>query len=375
MTKKSHKNKDKKIFSLSIQDLKDLGIIKSKKKRKHKRNKKSSTYEMGGMKSESNQMLGYQNAFNPLMNFRNDTEYQVNKLLETKGIKPDNLRTNKIDVPMITNGNDSDDDKIRPNKYLTIEDGNTFYNWIDERFKNLGGNKNIDVDDDDDADNENYDNYDNINSMNNIDDDSYIDPFKMYDRNDNSGAFGATNGSDFFRTEGETVNQLDETYTTPSKPLFLPYYNDDGKIWLDNPLKTATKAPKETPNEIPKETPKETPIETPKPPVKPDVVVEDVEEEKPPKPNSKVIDITNAPEPPRLTRYKVKTVLDEYNNVDGKGKRRTKEETVNIYKKLKNILGEPILNDELNVKHPAQLNSINRELAKKLKTKYESQKK
>ena len=48
---------------LTIQDLKDLGIIKYKKKRKHKRNKKKKIiyrgHNMDGIKSSSNHLVGY----------------------------------------------------------------------------------------------------------------------------------------------------------------------------------------------------------------------------------------------------------------------------------------------------------------------------
>lgn len=396
MTKKAHKNKDKKIFSLSIQDLKDLGIIKSKKKRKNKRNKKSSGYEMGGMKSTNNHMVGYSNTFNPATNVRNDTEYQVNKLLETKGIRPDNLRTNKIDVPLITNGYDNDDDdRIRPKKYITIEEGKEMYEWADKMFKNIRGNNNITIDDDDNDNNDdyitNYDYYDNNvdNKMFSPDeDDINKNNNKMYNRSDGNGIGAATGGSEYFRRDGEPANQIDEIYKTPTKKL-LPYFSDDGVLWTDNPL-TNKKQNLSTPQIQTPSTPRKTPKP---PPIQPDIIVEDVEEERPkpnnktiditnepetPKPNNKIIDITNEPEPPKpplLTRKQLKDAFDNYNSVDIKGKKRTKAETVEVYKQFKNLLGEPIEKDDLDIKHPAQLNSINRELGFRLKEKYKLQKK
>ncbi len=171
--------KKDKIFSLSIQDLKDLGIIKSKTKRK-KRNKRNNTkkvndYQMGGIKSDSSQMVGYTNSFNPQVNQRNDVEYQVEKIIQNRGlVAPDNLKPSNNNNPMLGyNGyNPFNDYKIKPvqNKFITTEQAAQYRDEIAETLKDIN------------------------NKINNK---------STVDVSDNNGYFGSGGGSDNFRTEGE----------------------------------------------------------------------------------------------------------------------------------------------------------------------------
>jgi len=70
------KKKSKSNLQLTIQDLKDLGIIKTKRKRKSKKyNKKKSVYNMDGIKSSSNHMVGYGSSLltnNPTQQLNNE---------------------------------------------------------------------------------------------------------------------------------------------------------------------------------------------------------------------------------------------------------------------------------------------------------------
>lgn len=355
--------KDKKIFSLSIQDLKDLGIIKTKKKRKnkHKNNKSNKKFQgelqMGGLKSDSTNMKGYSNAFNPSMNKNNDTEYQVNKIIESKG------------NPQIKN-NEPNENQIKYNKLLLKQLENDIYNFVDDRIGYEKSNVKIeeinDSDDDDDDDSK-----------------SFIDPYDMYEnRSDNNGAFGASPGSDNFTREGEPQPYFEPPTTQPptTQPppnyndLQLPYYMEDGTIYGENPLNSRPK----------REIPQPPNSQIPYPPITPK--------------KNKIIDITDLPttqtkyEPEpikepiqepiqeqkpkvKLTRKYVKNILDEVNNINEKGKKRTKEETLQIYKQLKGALSEDEDETHLKISHPAKLHNINLDLAIKLKDKYKNQKK
>jgi len=68
------KKKSKSKLKLTIQDLKDLGIIKTKRKKKSNRYKKKS-YNMDGIKSTSNHMIGYGSSIltnNPTQQLNNE---------------------------------------------------------------------------------------------------------------------------------------------------------------------------------------------------------------------------------------------------------------------------------------------------------------
>jgi hypothetical protein len=222
--------KKDKIFSLSIQDLKDLGIIKSKTKRK-KRNKRktfrnTNEYQMGGVKSDSSHMVGYSNSFNPQVNQRNDVEYQVEKIIQNKGlVAPDKKTEQNIpmleykqnDIPTIRQ-NVEDENKFR--NFVTTEQALQYRDEIAEKLKNIN------------------------NKINNK---------STVNVSDNNGYFGNGGGSDTFRQEGEPQPFISPSPVKPEQ-LFLEDYDIDTLFSNENNKQDNYEDIEEAPQEIIKPT-------------------------------------------------------------------------------------------------------------------------
>ena len=107
------------VFNLSIDDLKELGIIKKRKKRSNKQ-KYIKYISPNYLKSSSDQMVGYSNVFNNTSNLQQENLRLQNNILEK--------------YPMIKNDLSTEHLNLINNKFKTIEDRNNFNEGLTRYF-------------------------------------------------------------------------------------------------------------------------------------------------------------------------------------------------------------------------------------------------